>query len=123
MSSPQIARSGDLLLFTAEGEYSLDRITDAMSMALRRAIADRCPLLLDVRRGRIPTFSYRDAYAIVDALAAMSPPPSLRIAVLDQYDEAFVMTQFFEAAGSVRGLALHSFIDEETARRWLRSAA
>ncbi len=102
-----------------DGTLSVDDAIAAVGAAARDAEDRAAPLLIDMRRATIPGFSYRDAHTISEALLAQGIVFSRRVALLDLYDEAFLVTQFFEASAAARGFPLKAFVDEAAARAWL----
>ncbi len=79
------------------------------------------PLLVDLR-GAKGEFSFPDIYRLVRVLDEHPDAFSGRLAFLDDYDERFEKTQFFQASASERGFHVRAFLDETAAIAWLGAA-
>ncbi len=101
------------------GAMTAAQARDAVTVGIDEAARRGAPLLLDIREATIAAFAYRDAFAIARAFADAADGYPHRVAVLDHYDDAFLVTQFFEASTAVRGLDVKAFVDEGDARGWL----
>ncbi|MEM1117952.1 MAG: hypothetical protein AAF594_02245 [Bacteroidota bacterium] len=121
MASFEITDTEGIVTVTVSGESAPEDGSRILREAAPR-LTPGAPLLIDIRPALGPALSFSDFHRYASTLADLSEVYGGRIAVLDDFDERFEMTQFFEASATVRGAAVRAFVSEVAALRWLRDA-
>ncbi|HMB89353.1 MAG TPA: hypothetical protein VKP65_00810 [Rhodothermales bacterium] len=118
MIDVRIVHIHDFIKTTPVGALDLESSKELLFKVAREQTGDCCHMLLDIRHA-ITNVSYREIYELVRAMKEEEDLFQQKIALLDNYDDAFEHAQFFEASAQHAGLQVKAFIDFEEAFRWL----
>lgn len=100
------------------GELDLDASFILLLDVVRRADLAGHDLLIDLRKAQ-SDLSFKDVYRLVQFLDQHPDAFSGRLALLDDYDDGFLKTQFLEASARDHGFEVRAFLKEAAAIAWL----
>lgn len=118
MVSYHIVPINDITEVSVDGTLDLESSRHLVREIARASEASGKNVLIDIRGVRAK-LSYPDVYRVVLCVAEHPAAFSGRVAVLDDYNDEFVKSQFFEASATVLGFSVRAFLDEDQAASWL----